>query len=335
MVYNYVRDNSSKILLLERAVLWSAFLVALLGILQYVTDVTVFQPLRVDVEAWNQVTVSPFVMPDITSVSDSGIILRRIGAVYVGSPNLEANFLILGFFTSLTGLMFSSKNRLLYIFAFFSISVAMILTHSRGAWLGVSVSLLLLFLSAYKAKRFKSTLTLLFIGVLFVPFSVLIFARLAGWQYETSTLSHTTMWESAFLAAKESPIFGKGLGAFKIGDTVYEYALKTSGNAYMLQDLATRRNVLIHNYYLQTWAETGLMGLFSLLGLIWIYVKRTWGYAIHDMGSSMEKQCCLSFLLSSIAMMVQNLTINQFGVELWVPIAISVGLVAAKGKQNV
>ena len=82
------------------------------------------------------------------------------------------------------------------------------------------------------------------------------------------------------------------------------------------------------NHYLQTWAETGLLGLLSLCTILVIYVKRVWVYLMGADFADPEKRICIGFFLSSVAMMIQNLTIDHFAIEIWVVFAIALAIAA-------
>jgi O-antigen ligase len=331
VVFNYVRYRG-KHELLANVLLWSTLSVAILGLLQYVSDVTILTPVRVDIYGWNHIEVTPYYF-DLSILSEGGIWLKRIGAVYVGSPNLEANFLITGFFLSLVGLIYKWGNKVICCMSFIVISVAIILTYSRGAWLGIIVAGCVLFIYLSKGRKIKGLGVFVFAGFIFVPLGALIMERVSGFWGEGSVASHISMWQAAFGAIRENPIMGKGLGMFKLGDIGLQYALRYAERPDILEGWLDRRNILVHNFFLQAWVETGGIGLIALLVLVYMYLRTVWSYIRNAVAPNKGKSICLAFFLCTIAMLVQNLTINHFGVEIWIPIGISLGIVA-RSKDN-
>ncbi len=153
VIYNFVY-YSGNVQKISRILLWSTLSVAGLGLFQYATDITFFDPIRIDMSGWDNIQVTPYYF-DLYLLSEAGGWIKRIGAVYVGSPNLEANFLIIGFFLSLTEMIYSQKRRGLYGLGFAGIAVAIVLTSSRGAWLGIIGSMIVLLSLTLRQSKAK------------------------------------------------------------------------------------------------------------------------------------------------------------------------------------
>ena len=120
---------------------------------------------------------------------------------------------------------------------------------------------------------------------------------------------------------------GHGLGTLKLGDIMVEYAQQYADTPEIMLGLAGQKNTALHNHYLQTWAETGLLGLLSLCTILVIYVKRVWVYLMGADFPTRRKRICIGFFLSS-SMMIQNLTIDHFAIEIWVVFAIALAIAA-------
>jgi O-antigen ligase len=72
---------------------------------------------------------------------------------------------------------------------------------------------------------------------------------------ETAGLTRFLIWEQTWAIIKESPWFGKGLGAFGLVFPAHQNPLDSSAG------------FMVHNDYLQIWLEAGLPGLILLLGI--------------------------------------------------------------------
>lgn len=125
--------------------------------------------------------------------------------------------------------------------------VCLMLTFSRGSWIGfLSILTLMLFLSP-KINKLVYIFFIFIIIMVFVPGvrerAMLIFSP----QGDTERFN---IWQGTLLMIKEHPFLGKGLGTYMdyfqkyTGKTVIQYA---------------------HNCYLQIWAEAGLFALLSFI----------------------------------------------------------------------
>lgn len=122
--------------------------------------------------------------------------------------------------------------------------VCLILTSSRGAWLGLFIGL---FLLTFLSKKFKALIPLIFVlAVIFISIPVLRMriehSFLPGGDSERIPLAHTA-WEMI----KENPFLGKGLGASEQS---------------------------AHNNYLQIWVEAGVFSLLSFLAFLGVLLSR-------------------------------------------------------------
>ena len=131
------------------------------------------------------------------------------------------------------------------------LSVCLMFTFSRGAWLGFVLTMcFMLILSSRNMARKMVFLIPFFIGMLvLVPG---LWDRLIFTFTPRGDADRIKVWHTAFLMIKESPFLGKGVGLFM-------------DNFSRLSDLNTQYT---HNCYLQIWAETGIFALLGFLGFI-------------------------------------------------------------------
>ncbi len=149
------------------------------------------------------------------------------------------------------------RYRILNIVAFMIMGFALYLTFSRGAWLGVLIGILVLFLLFIQAMKKVVVFRLLLVG------SVFLLILLAGIKH-TNLINNRRntiqwrigVWEDSLKMVKERPLFGRGV------------------NTFMREFESYRRDkgcdpTYAHNSYLQLLVETGMAGLLSFLWIIY------------------------------------------------------------------
>lgn len=137
--------------------------------------------------------------------------------------------------------------------------VCLLLTNTRGAWLGLAAGLGLFFYFMIKSEflRIKfSTFSLLIIflsGVLFIsPHAFKERVRSTG--DINSNLLRIGLWKEALSIIEDFPVFGCGLNTYSF--LAHDYKAVRRGGTYP------------HNSFLQMAAETGLAGLASFLWIL-------------------------------------------------------------------
>lgn len=188
--------------------------------------------------------------------------VARARALY-GSPNnlgiYLARVLPLGACLALWG----ARRRGLYAAAFGAMSVALVLTFSLGAWVGAASALLF---AALVGSRRRFALGI--VGLVAV-------ALLIGWIMELPRIaSHfsldaatwrwrTAVWQAGAAMALDHPFLGVGLDNF----------LKLYPQ-YMLPEAWPEPNLShAHNFLLDFWLSTGLLGL---VGGVWLVARQGW-----------------------------------------------------------
>ncbi len=175
------------------------------------------------------------------------------------------------------------KRKLLYSSTILLGCIALFLTFSRSAWIAAIVGILFVFL---KKKFFIPLLTCLVILLFPIVSSF-------GLQDE-SIVVRQELNASALAMFSESPMFGKGLGNFLV--TLPDHL--SSREIYFLQP--------VHNIYLLLLSETGVVGLFMFLWILW-RAKKHWviiivfflGLVDHYFLTLQQGQLLLVILLSS------------------------------------
>jgi O-antigen ligase len=151
------------------------------------------------------------------------------------------------------------------------LTLIIFLTQSRGAFFGVMVFGLLSVAGQHKRLRaLFGTGVIAALVLVAAPSSV--WDRLGGLSNltsaetlraadeEGSAQARYTIWNVALAISRDHPVTGVGIGAYN--EVHYNYAQQTS------QWYAARGRKDTHSAYLNTLAETGIPGLFALVGFV-------------------------------------------------------------------
>lgn len=182
----------------------------------------------------------------------------------------------LGYFNSLGGVLgmilplsFScaifaknKKHRILYSTGAVLILMALMMTMTRGAWIGAFCGVFFVLFQRYK---WKTTLILLILPafILMKPVKNRIMDILT--KPESGRLF---MWQKSFEMIKEKPIVGFGFDGFK--KTFYE---KYSGNDTLSKLSGEKGHFHPHNVLLTTMVESGLPGVAIMLVILFLILK--------------------------------------------------------------
>jgi len=201
-----------------------------------------------------------------------------------GNVNFFAEYLIVPL-TLAISLFFSCRNRthkILLLVGILAMGGSLILTFTRGSYLAVGVSLILMFFLYLVSqgrsfiKKYKKIF--IFILALFILVTFLfalpnplnksgtaiskIKERISISQFsqDFALRRRIATWKFTTMMIKDHPLLGSGLGTFKYNSLAYQAKFFPYGVA----DKA-------HNEYLQFWAELGIVGLGIFIWLIFNY----------------------------------------------------------------
>lgn len=160
------------------------------------------------------------------------------------------------------------------------IFIALVLTKSVNAFFCLWLGLVIYFALQNRLKRANF---LLLSGLLFAVLAVLAARSATEKSYLHPTFSaamRLSYWQGAWEIIKAHPLVGVGLGNFNLANSRYA-----------------------HNAYLQLWAETGVIGLFSLLWMVGVIFK-TGLKKLADLPGQKLTACllaaCVFFLLHNV-----------------------------------
>lgn len=205
--------------------------------------------------------------------------VRRVLAVY-GSPNNLALYLEralpLAIVLGVSGFKFSVSSFRFQVFSFqflvssfhflvyaFIIALALYLTYSRGAWLGIIVGLAFIALFDRRARIVVGVL--LVVGIIAaIPFLQTERAQ-SLFQIGTGTgFFRVSVWDSATRMIRDHPILGVGLDNF-----LYEYPKYINPDAWREPNLSHP-----HNIVLDFWVRLGIAGVGVLAWMVFAFYRQ-------------------------------------------------------------
>ena len=180
------------------------------------------------------------------------------------SPNIFAGYLIVVFFLACYARQMLNSS--LASFQIAAITFAIILTKSFGACLSLAVSLIVLFFLFYKDSKKQRLLVMVYF--IFVTLSI-AFIILSKWgrlmnleNPHNPIMQRLNYWRISIAVIKDHPFLGIGSGNFQEVFLKYKVGWSTD----------TRYS---HNIFLQTWLETGILGLAAMGFLITAFIKKS------------------------------------------------------------
>ena len=214
--------------------------------------------------------------------------LKRITST-IGQKNWISNYLafIFPIIFSFFLLEQTKKNKIIYYLLLSILYTTLMICQSRGIWISISITTILAIYIIFKFKLLKifqenkKWLTLLLVTFLIITIiystdnplnkSAITIPQRALSTFDEQDPSINTrllIWGATLDMIKDKPLFGSGIGTFKMNYLDYQanylkenpYYIKYSGKA-----------AEAHNEYLQIWAELGIIGLGIFLSIIFIF----------------------------------------------------------------
>ncbi len=148
------------------------------------------------------------------------------------------------------------KNSILLVLAWALGSIGLLLSLSRGGWLGLlAAAALFVIISMNKRLMLAGLGLLIVLGLVVTAVPNLRYRVLLPFHGEKSSVARLSLWDTGTKMIKDSPLAGKGLLGF---NTNWEkYNTDPGLNPYPAP----------HNIFLNFWIETGLLGLISFCAI--------------------------------------------------------------------
>jgi len=179
------------------------------------------------------------------------------------------------------------KNKIKYFFLLSILYATLMICQSRGIWISISLTVILAIYIIFRFKLLKvfkenkKWLVLLLITFLVITVtystdnplnkSVLTVPQRALSTFDEKDPSINTrllMWKTTLEMIKDRPVFGSGIGTFKMNYLIYQ-AYFLESNPYYIKYSGKAGEA--HNEYPQMWAELGIVGLFLFLSIIYFF----------------------------------------------------------------
>ncbi len=208
--------------------------------------------------------------------SQGGELLKltyRLGSLHQGYE-AYAQYLIMVLPFNILALFYFTgyRERVVLLAIALSHSLALYLTHTRGAWLTFGVELPLIVLIAIRSWPGKTAAILIMIVVPFFMFNVLpsdvvwhgskgISLREADIHLNTGT-ARIVMWKAAVEELAKNPFQGAGYGKGN-------FRRRFEGRPFAGMEQA-------HNTFINTAIQLGIQGLFALLFIIYAVLRDSW-----------------------------------------------------------
>jgi len=234
-------NTKHKLYILVLLLIISAALVSLYGVYQYYTG-------TVSAEAW----IDKEMFEDIKT---------RVGSTF-NNPNILGEYLIMAIPLALAMLWYKKKPfyKFIFIGMLAIMGICMILTFSRGAWLG-----LILAVAGFFVIRDKRLLALVLIGLMIMPFvlpeSIISRFTSIGNLQDTSSSYRMSILMGSLRMAKDYWISGVGLGSEAFKAIYPKYSLAA---AYAHHS---------HNIYIQVLLEMGIAGALVFVLIIIAFIR--------------------------------------------------------------
>lgn len=233
-------ENLEQFNVLVTVVVFSATAVALIGLYQYVVGVPIDA-------AWLDVENNPDIRVRVYSV--------------FGNPNVLAEYLIMTIPLSISLFWYSKKihKKLIFLATSSILTLALVLTLSRGGWIGFAFSALI-FLVLVEKRLLLSIIPISIAGIFFLPQSIINRILSIGNLADSSNAYRLTMWGISLDIIRDHPLAGVGFGHLPFKETFETY-------------IRTMPTYHAHNTYLEIAAELGIPGLIAFLFLLFIVFK--------------------------------------------------------------
>lgn len=303
LVSNLGKKQSKRLI---SAILFSAFLLSLYAIYQYI---------------WGFSLTKGYIEQHLKHLLETRyvreILFTRRAIAAFFSPNMFGAYLAMTI-PLCAGIILGNINRnkpcvrhWLYLVLML---IALVLTKSAAAWISLALGSFVFILLNNRLSR-KRTL-IICIVILLMPVFILflrfdMFFDLVNQQ--NTILQRLSFWRSSLRIIGDFPL--KGIGIGNLGNIYPKY-----------MELLANETMFSHNIFLQTWAETGILGLVSIILLLFTFIKA---------GSKIQKSFFNIGLLASSYVFIIN---NMFDFSYFIPQVsflwwINMGLIAQKNKS--
>jgi len=218
------------------------------------------------------------------------ILLTKRAIASFFSPNMLGAYLAMSI-PLYAGLIFKGisqeKIRFWQIIPLALLFIALVFTKSLSAWISLAIGIIIFFTFI---KHFpKKIILIISLFILLMPV-ILIFTRCNMFiniaNQQNTILQRLGFWRSTLHIIKDFPFTGIGIGNLK--------------NIYPLyKELIANETMFSHNLLLQVWAETGILGIISIILLIITFVRISLKTERNFINAGIISSCCV-FIVNNL-----------------------------------
>jgi len=237
--------------------------------------------------------ITSFIISVYTLLHYYGFIsyLKEFGPVMstIGQKNWISNYLSLIFPIIFSFFLLGEikRNKIFYYLLLSVLYTTLLICQSRGIWISISLTAILAIYIIFKFKLFEVfhknqkwlvllLVTFLIITIIYSTDNPLNKSAITVPQRALSTFDmdgssvnvRLLMWKTSLEMIKDKPLFGSGIGTFKINYLDYQAELIKS-NPYYAKYSGKAEEA--HNEYLQMGAELGIVGVGVFLAILFIF----------------------------------------------------------------
>lgn len=202
---------------------------------------------------------------------------------FFDNPNTFAQVLIL-LLPLVLALILCSKHHFgrLAACGIFAVGMAALgMTYSRASWVGMACTMaVMVFL--WKPRLIPGFVILCFLCIPFLPDTIWHRILTIANPADSSTASRIPLYEAALEVIKRSPISGAGLGTAATQAYIGDFNLYHGKAPF----------VHAHNFYLEVWIQTGILGLAGFVGSMLWNIKRAAHAVRHSVNSAARTITC-------------------------------------------
>ena len=159
--------------------------------------------------------------------------------------------------------------------------VALGMTYSRASWVGIACAAVV-FVFLWKPKLVPLFALACVVAIPLLPSTILHRILTITNTEDTSTTSRIPLYQAAFAVIKASPVTGAGLGTAAVQKFIENHNLYHAKAPF----------VHAHDFYLQIWVESGLLGVVSFVGAMLWNIKRAAHTVRHCKSSAARTITC-------------------------------------------
>jgi len=242
----------------------------------------------------------------------------------IGQKNWVSNYLAIIFpvIFSYFLLQEERKSKLIYYLLLSVLYTTLLICQSRGIWISISLTLIFAIYMVIKFKLFeifeknKKWMMALFIIFLIITIiystdNPLNKSRLTVTERALSTFdeqdpsvnARLLIWKTTFKMIKDKPLFGSGIGTFKLNYLNYQADFLRNNPEYIKY---SGKAAEAHNEYLQMAAELGIVGLGTFLSILFVFYSLALKYlkSKHD---HQDKIIIFGLLLGITSFLIHSL----------------------------